>query len=148
VALGPDDAYVLVAETGSYRVRRYWLRGELAGKSDVFMDNLPGFPDNITWSSTRRAFWLAMATPRDSGLDRLGPYPILRKVVARLPSALQPKPKRHAWVVALDEKTAVTADLQYASDNSYSPIASVIEHDGWLYLGSFSHPGVARVMAP
>ncbi len=148
VALGPDDAYVLVTETGRYRVRRYWLRGELAGKSDVFMDNLPGFPDNITWSPTRRAFWLAMATPRDSGLDKLAPYPTLRKVVVRLPSALQPKPRRHAWVVALDEKAAVAADLQYASDSSYSPIASVIEHDGWLYLGSFSHPGVARIMAP
>jgi hypothetical protein len=89
-----------------------------------------------------------MVTPRDSGLDKLAPYPTLRTMVARLPSALQPKPKRHAWVVALDEKAAVTADLQDASDSSYSPIASVIEHDGWLYLGSFSHPGVARVKAP
>jgi len=73
VALGPNDAYVLVTETASYRVRRYWLRGELAGKSDVFMDNLPGFPDNITWSPTRRAFWLAMVTPRDSGRSTSSP---------------------------------------------------------------------------
>ena len=31
VAVGPDDAYVLVNETAAYRVMRYWLKGEKAG---------------------------------------------------------------------------------------------------------------------
>lgn len=28
VALGPDERYVLVNETGAYRISRYWLKGE------------------------------------------------------------------------------------------------------------------------
>jgi sugar lactone lactonase YvrE len=58
VAVGPDDAYVLVNETAAYRVMRYWLKGEKAGSSEVFIDNLPGMPDNISYNDQHRRFWL------------------------------------------------------------------------------------------
>lgn len=29
------------------RVHKYWLKGDSKGKSEIFLDNLPGFPDNI-----------------------------------------------------------------------------------------------------
>jgi sugar lactone lactonase YvrE len=148
VAFGPDEAYVVVTETASYRVQRVWLRGERAGQVDTFADNLPGFPDNITWSPTRRAFWVAIGSPRNRLLDKVAGRPWLRKVIARLPRALQPAPERHAWALALGEDGKVVADLQYVAKDSYSPVASVIEHDGWLYLGSFIRDGVARVKAP
>lgn len=148
VALAPDESYLLVTETSSYRVRRVWLRGDAAGKNDVFADNLPGFPDNITWSKDRHAFWVAIGSPRDPLLDRLASQPAARKLIARLPELLQPAPRRHAWVLALDEHGKAVADLQYVSPASYSPIASVIERDGWLYLGSFMREGIARVKAP
>jgi sugar lactone lactonase YvrE len=148
VALAPDESYLLVTETSSYRVRRVWLTGEKAGTNDVLVDNLPGFPDNITWSEERHAFWVALGSPRDASLDRLAGSPGLRKVVARLPAALQPAPQMHAWVLALDERGTVVADEQYASPRAYSPIASVIERDGWLYLGSFKLDGIARAKAP
>ena len=70
------------------------------------------------------------------------------QVIARLPKAFQPAPKPHAWVIAIDDKGTIVADEQYASPRAYSPIASVIEQDGWLYLGSFMLGGVARVKAP
>jgi sugar lactone lactonase YvrE len=148
VALAPDESYVVVAETASYRVRRVWLTGEKAGKDEILVDNLPGFPDNVTWSPERKAFWIALGSPRDPMLDRLGPHPGWRKVVARLPKAFQPSPKPHAWVIAIDEHGTIVADAQYASPRAYSPIASVIEQDGWLYLGSFMLDGLARVKAP
>jgi sugar lactone lactonase YvrE len=44
VAVSPDQSFVLINDTGTYSVRRYWLKGEKAGQSDVFIDNLPGFP--------------------------------------------------------------------------------------------------------
>src|SRR5688500_13388611 len=47
VAVSPDQSFVLVAETGKYRVRRVWLTGPKQGQADVFIDNLPGFPDGI-----------------------------------------------------------------------------------------------------
>jgi sugar lactone lactonase YvrE len=148
VALAPDGSYVLVAETMSYRIRRVYLRGPRAGQDDIFVDNLPGFPDNITWSASRRAFWIALAAPREPAIDALGPWPFVRKVLARLPEVLQPAAKRHAWALAVDEAGRSVADVQYASATSYSPLTSVVERDGFLYLGSFVRNGVGRVRAP
>jgi sugar lactone lactonase YvrE len=148
VALSPDESYVLVAETTSYRIRRIYLRGPNAGQDDIFLDNLPGFPDNITWSPARRAFWIALAAPREPAIDVLAPWPFARKVLARLPELLQPAPKRHGWALAVDEAGRTVADLQDVSPTSYSPLTSVIERDGFLYLGSFVHHGVGRVRAP
>jgi YD repeat-containing protein len=148
VALAPDESYVLVAETMSYRIRRVYLRGPKAGQDDIFVDNLPGFPDNITWSPTRRAFWIALPTPREPALDLLGPWPFVRKALLRLPELLQPKVRRHAWALAVDETGRIVADLQHASPTSYAPVTSVIERDRTLYLGSFIHSGVGRIRAP
>jgi hypothetical protein len=100
------------------------------------------------WSPARRAFWIALAAPREPAIDALGPWPFFRKALVRLPEWLQPAPKRHAWAIAVDETGRTVADVQDALPTSYSPLTSVIEHEGFLYLGSFVHPGVGRVSAP
>ncbi|HET6861723.1 MAG TPA: SMP-30/gluconolactonase/LRE family protein, partial [Pyrinomonadaceae bacterium] len=82
VAVSPDQNSVLVNETGMYRVLRFWLRGEKAGRSEVFIDNLPGFPDGIS-SNGNDKYWLSLVTPRDSFFDRILPHPFLRKMVMR-----------------------------------------------------------------
>ncbi|MBM4307200.1 MAG: SMP-30/gluconolactonase/LRE family protein, partial [Deltaproteobacteria bacterium] len=48
VAVSHDQTYVLISETGSYRVIRYWIAGPSEGKSEPLIENLPGFPDNIS----------------------------------------------------------------------------------------------------
>ncbi|HEY0386174.1 MAG TPA: SMP-30/gluconolactonase/LRE family protein, partial [Pyrinomonadaceae bacterium] len=70
VAVSPDQSFVLVVETGLYRVLRVWLTGERKGKSEIFIDNLPGFPDNIS-SNGNDKFWLALVTPRNPLLDKM-----------------------------------------------------------------------------
>src|ERR1044072_7469189 len=57
VAVSPDQTFVLVAETGMYRVRRVWLKEPKMGQNDVFIDNLAGFPDGIS-SNGKHRFWL------------------------------------------------------------------------------------------
>lgn len=42
-----------------FRCMRYWLKGELEGKLDVFIDNLPGAPDNINLAPDG-SFWIAL----------------------------------------------------------------------------------------
>src|ERR1700738_1573613 len=101
VAVSPDQSFVLINDTGAYRVRRLWLTGPKQGQSAIFIDNLPGFPDGIS-SNGRDTFWLALVNRRDATLDALLPHPFLRKVVMRLPSFLQPGIKRYAFVLALD----------------------------------------------
>ena len=47
VQLSKNEDFVIVAETCQSKVVRYYLKGEKKGQSDVFIDGLPGFPDNI-----------------------------------------------------------------------------------------------------
>src|SRR5207247_6223468 len=101
VAVSPDQSFVLVNETAKYRVHRVWLAGPKKGQSEIFIDNLPGFPDGIL-SNGRDKFWLALVTPRDSIFDRMLPHPFLRKLVMRMPAFMQPAPKRYSFVLGLD----------------------------------------------
>jgi len=145
VALGPDGAYVLVNETAEYRILRYWLKGEKAGTHDVFIDNLPGFPDNVTFNGRDR-FWVALYAPRNPQLDALLPGgPFMRHLTARLPTFLQPRPKLHAFVLGLDLDGKVVANLQYEGADAYAPITSVRESGPWLYFGSLTYPAIGRL---
>ncbi len=148
VALSGDGSYLLVNETGAYRITRYWLAGPKKGTSEVFLDNLPGLPDNVTFSRSRGIFWVALFSPRVKALDLLAPYPFLRQVVIRLPMWLQPQPARHAFVLGIDGQGRVAFNLQHDSPEAFAPVTSAREHGGWLWLGSLSREALGRVRAP
>jgi sugar lactone lactonase YvrE len=147
VALSPDQSFVLVVETGEYRVHRVWLNGAKRGQADIFVDNLPGFPDGIL-SNGRDKFWLALVTPRDAVLDKLLPHPFLRKIIARLPKLLQPAPQRYSFVLGLDMNGQVVGNLQDGSKECYAEIANVVEHNGTLYFGSIGESAIGRIPLP
>ena len=145
VAVSPDQTFVLVAETGMYRVRRVWLKEPKMGQDDVFIDNLPGFPDGIS-SNGRDKFWLALVTPRQALFDRMLPYPAMRKMVLRLPKFLQPAPQRYSFVVGLDSAGRVVENLQNGAPDCYAQIANVVERNGALYFGSIGENSVGRFL--
>jgi sugar lactone lactonase YvrE len=147
VAVSPDQSFVLVVETGAYRLHRLWLSGASRGQSEIFIDNLPGFPDGLS-SNHRDKFWLAIVTPRDATLDKLLPRPFLRKVVYRLPRFLQPAPRRYSFVLGLDSTGAVVENLQNGAPDCYAQIANVVEHNGSLYFGSIGESTVGRYRLP
>lgn len=146
VAVSPDQSFVLVCEMTKYRVRRYWLSGAKEGESEIFVDNLPGFPDGIS-SNGKDIFWLALVAPREPLLDALLPRPFLRKILVRAPQ-LQPTPKRYGFVLGLNMNGRVIHNLQEPSGNSYALITSVQEHEGMLYLGSLKEDALGRLPAP
>ncbi len=154
VAVSPDQSFVLVVETGKYRVHRVWLNKGTEGanspgrpNSEIFIDNLPGFPDGLS-SNGKDRFWLALVTPRDKLLDRLLPHPFLRKVVARLPKVLQPAPKRYSFVVGLDLNGRVVENLQDGSPECYAEIANAVERNGSLYFGTIGESAIGRYHLP
>ncbi|HUS23429.1 MAG TPA: SMP-30/gluconolactonase/LRE family protein [Candidatus Binatia bacterium] len=144
IAVGPDDAFFLVNETTTYRILRHWLKGEKAGQTEVFADNLPGFPDNISFNGRDR-FWCAIYSPRVADLDRFLPLPFVRKIVFRLPAAAQPRPAHFGMALGFNVDGQVVANLQGTGEGAYAPVTSVEEHDGWLYFGSLSAPSLARL---
>ncbi len=147
VAVSPDQSFVLVVETGAYRVHRLWLQGAKQGQTEIFIDNLPGFPDGIM-SNGKDEFWLALVTPRDAALDKLLPHPFLRKAIVRLPKFLQPAPKRYSFVLGLDTNGRVIDNLQNGAPDCYAEIANIVERNGLLYFGSIGESTVGRYRLP
>ena len=143
VAVSPDQTFVLVAETGMYRIRRVWIKEPKMGQNDVFIDNLPGFPDGIS-SNGRDRFWLALVTPRSAVLDRTLPHPFVRKILARLPKFLQPAPARYSFVLGLDQQGRVVENLQNGSPDCFAQIANAVERNNALYFGSIGEDTVGR----
>jgi sugar lactone lactonase YvrE len=147
VAVSPDQSFVVVVETGKYRLHRVWLNGPKHGQSEILIDNLPAFPDGIS-SNGKDRFWLALVAPRNKILDRVLPYPFLRKVIYRLPRFLQPAPQHYSFVIALDRNGQVVQNLQNGSSGCYAEIANVIEHNGSLYFGTIGESTVGRFRLP
>lgn len=143
VAVSPDQRFVLVVETGKYRVLKYWLAGPKKGQKEIFIENLPGFPDGISTGS--QVFWLAIASPRTSALDKTLPIPWMRKVIVRLPKFVQPAPQHYGLVLGLDASGKIVHNLQDPAKGSFSPITSVQEVDGFLYLGSLIGQRCAKI---
>ena len=147
VALAADESFVVVAETGAYRLTRLWLTGPDAGRNDVLVDNLPGFPDNISRGSDG-LIWIAMASPRNATLDMLSPRsPMLRKVLWALPQALLPKPADTVWVQAVDEHGRLVHDLQTTTPG-FTMVTGVREHAGAVWLGSLQSAAIATFTLP
>jgi sugar lactone lactonase YvrE len=144
VTLGPDDAFVLVNETGAYRISRYWLSGPNAGSHDLFIDNLPGLPDNLAFNGRDR-FWVALYAPRNALLDKTAAHPFARKMIARAMLVLPRPVEKRAFVLGLDLEGKVVTNLQDGSSDNYSPITTVREYGQWLYFGSLKAKNMARL---
>jgi len=132
VAVSEDGHYLLVAETGSYRILRHWLDGAQAGETDVVLDNLPAFPDNINNGRNGR-FWIGLVAPRSKALDVLSGRPYLRKVVQRLPAALRPTALPSSHVIAITGDGEVLINLQDPAAR-FPSLTGVFETRDRLYL--------------
>jgi sugar lactone lactonase YvrE len=147
VALAADESFVVVIETGAYRLTRLWLTGSRAGTVDRLVDNLPAFADNVSLGSDG-LFWIAMASPRKALVDWLAPkHPVLRKTVWALPEALQPGPADTAWVQAVTATGELVHDLQARVDG-FSMVTGVREHHGVVWLGSLHGQAIAAFDVP
>lgn len=134
VAADPEGQFILVNETGTYRVIKFWLTDERFGEQEVLIDNLPGFPDNIVRGDDGR-FWVGLASTRSPILDALSDKPFLRKMVQRLPSSLRPKANHYGHVFAINEHGKVLASLQDPS-GQYPVTTGALEFNGQLYISS------------
>lgn len=146
IALSDDQSFVLVNETGMYRVTRYWLTGPKKEQHDTFIANLPGFPDGIS-SGDDSIFWLTLISPRKPTLDDIMDKPFWRKVLVRLPQFLQPKPKRYGFILGLDQNGKVIYNLQDPK-GGFAQISSVQQFGNQLYLGSLAEEAIGVLSIP
>lgn len=140
VALDANEESIFIAETGAYRVHRHWLSGELKGRTQIFLDNLAGFPDNLTFSNG--ILWVSLPSPRQALVDLILPRPMLLRAVNALPDVLKPKPVRHGIILGYNEDGDLVHNLQDRSGR-VAITTSARVHDGRLFIGSYMEPHIA-----
>lgn len=140
-----DGSALVFAETQGRRLSKYWLTGPDAGNVTPLAVNLPAMPDNLSTGADGR-IWCAMVTPANPLADRLaaGP-PLLRKLVWRLPSRVQPKPEAVVWVVAFDPDTGAAVAGMRTTHPDFSMVTGVAEAGGRLWMGSIGSPNLGWI---
>jgi sugar lactone lactonase YvrE len=150
VAVAQDGSFVLVAEFLAFRIQRYWISGPHAGSHEVFIDNLPGYPDNIT-RTPDGTFLVGLSLARIPGLDKARPKPWMVKLIHRLPPSMTPKPQYPGYLLELTPEGGIRRFVAAEQPNSVQQITSgtVLPPSGSgpaeIVVGSLLVPSVRRV---
>jgi len=143
VALGPDDDFVLVAETLAARITRLWLKGPRAGSTDIFIEAMPGYPDNLSFDGDG-IFWIALPSPRQDAVEGMADKPWLRAVLMRLPASLREiRLPPLGWVVGADVDGQIRHSLRDESGRCFA-VTSVNRLGRVLLMGSIGMQHVCR----
>ncbi|WP_338520265.1 SMP-30/gluconolactonase/LRE family protein [Alteromonas gracilis] len=145
VAVSHDGRFLLVNETGKYRILRCHLQGEAKGSCEEFVANLPGFPDNV--SATKDGFLVGLASPRSHAADVLAPYPFVRGMIQRLPSFMRPSAKDYGHLMKLDTAGRVIENYQDPS-GEFSFVTGAIEVEDGYYVSSLTATHVGFLPFP
>jgi sugar lactone lactonase YvrE len=143
VVVSKDETFLLMVETTKYRVLKYWIKGENAGKTEVFVDNLPGFPNGISIRDDG-SFWLGFTTKRNDALDKIHSKPAMKKFVYALPNWLQPKQDKFGMVMNISEKGVVLDTLFDTTGIQMPEAGAVKEQSGFLYIGGDNIPYIGK----
>jgi len=147
VALASGEEFVLVGETYRYRVLRHWLKGPRAGTTDVFAENIAGFPDNIG-RSPRGTVWIGLFTVSNPLMDALHPRRWAKGLLSKLPRFAWPRPAPYGLVLEMDEGGRVLRTLHDPGGERVRQITTAREHEGRLYLGNLDERWIGRVTLP
>jgi len=165
IAFTADGKHMLLSETGTYRILKVDLaklslvrtasghngvptlaQAMQQGAATVLLDNLPGYPDNLTRGEGGR-IWVGLTKPRSPVIDAADKYPVLRSITLRLPRALWPVPQAYGHLIAFDDEGKVLADLQ-DPQGGYPETTAATEADGKLFVQSLHAHSVGWMPYP
>ncbi|MCI4667553.1 MAG: SMP-30/gluconolactonase/LRE family protein [Bacteroidia bacterium] len=134
VVLSENEDFLLMTETSKYQIIRYWLKGPQKGQTEVFMQNLPGFPNGIS-RRKNGSFWLGFSTKRNDALDKIHSKVWLKKLTYALPEVLQPKQEKYGMILNISEEGEILSAYFDPTGESVPEAGSVKEFEGILYIG-------------
>lgn len=143
LALAKDESYLLLSETTKYRVLKIWLEESKRGDREIFMENLPGFPNNLTRRDNGN-FWIGFTTKRNDQLDKIHTKRGMKKLVFGLPRFVQPKAEKFGMVLEVSEKGQILNALFDTNGQIVSEAGAIEEVDNRLYLGGDVVSAVAK----
>ncbi|XP_024082385.1 adipocyte plasma membrane-associated protein-like isoform X2 [Cimex lectularius] len=172
VLLSDDESYVIAAETFKSRLIKYYIKGPQKGTSDVFIDDLPGFPDNLKRDANGNCV-VSLILPTNLFYEYIVEIPLLRKFIARTLALKQMLVKtvsniyQHVlldklahWighfemlritsaprmtVIVLNKNGDIIESL-HATDGKVAYLSSLVQFNGFYYLGSPYNSYLGRV---
>ncbi|KAG7975290.1 hypothetical protein I3843_06G091100 [Carya illinoinensis] len=126
VALSKDNSFLLLAETGTYRILRFWLKNHT---SQVF-SQLERCPDNIKRNS-RGKFWVGLNSGRD--IEGFMGYTVSVKTSSSLWA-------KDPVAAEMDEEGKLLHLLDGKGGKALESVSEVEEHKGILWMGSVVKP--------
>ena len=145
VCLTHDGRHLLVASTWACSILIFDL-GNMSAGPRIFLQGLPGYPDNINRASDG-GYWIARAGTRNPVFDQAMKYPGLRR---RMTKRVPPT----NWlfgnlniggVLKIDGAGRIVDALWDAPDGPLYMITSMREHQGALYLGGVTNNKIGRL---
>ncbi|HEY4221293.1 MAG TPA: SMP-30/gluconolactonase/LRE family protein [Myxococcota bacterium] len=144
LALAPDESFALVAETARYRITKVMLTGDKRNIPETFIDNLPGFPDDISLSP-RGTYWVALYSVRKPMLDAVHPLPFVKDCLAGLPDFLRPRPIAYGLVFEMDAAGHAIRSFHDPDASHFRDVTSAVESGGVVYLGTLTGTSIGRL---
>ncbi|XP_071511647.1 adipocyte plasma membrane-associated protein-like [Diadema antillarum] len=150
IQISPNKDFLLIAETTRYRILKYFLTGPKTGSTEVFIDNLPGMPDNIR-PSRSGGYWvgLAFASSRQGliTMDLLAPLPWLRNIIVKFidPTAVAPYMPQYGLIIELNQEGEIVQSLHDPTGNVVQSVSEVLDTGSALYLGSYHAPHLLKL---
>ncbi|XP_060169968.1 protein STRICTOSIDINE SYNTHASE-LIKE 3-like [Lycium barbarum] len=140
ISLSKDGSFFIFCEGSKGRLRKYWLRGEKAGTSEVIAI-LPGYPDNVR-ANTRNEFWVAIHCRRTIYSYINAIYPQLRQFLLKLPVSAKLQylmhigGRLHAVVAKYSPEGKLLQILEDRQGKVVRAVSEVEEREGKLWMGS------------
>ncbi|GER53077.1 calcium-dependent phosphotriesterase superfamily protein [Striga asiatica] len=140
LSMSKDGSFFVFTEGAIGRLRKYWLKGEKAGTTEV-MAILPGHPDNVR-TNEKGEFWVAIHCRRTIYSHFLGLYTKVRKFWLKLPIPakyhylMQIGGHMHAAVVKYSSEGEILQILEDRKGKVVRAVSEVEEREGKLWMGS------------
>lgn len=149
ICMAADGESFFFAETWGCRINRHWFAGPKAGRSEVVLPDLPGYPDNINRASDGN-FWCALVGMRSPAFDLAMRMPSFRRRMAQrvAPDEWMYPNMNTGCVIKFSPDGRVLESLWDLGGENHPMLTSMREHKGWLYLGGIHNNRIGRYRIP
>ncbi|XP_028796652.1 protein STRICTOSIDINE SYNTHASE-LIKE 4-like [Neltuma alba] len=146
VALSKDEDYLLVCETWKHSCLRHWLKGEKKGKTETFIENLPGGPDNIHLAPDG-SFWVALIQATSEEMGFVHSSKVLKHLVASFPKLgnVISGTNKKGMVANVGSDGKIIRIFDDSEGKVMTFVTSALEFEDHLYLGSLNSNFIGKL---
>ncbi|XP_024013489.1 protein STRICTOSIDINE SYNTHASE-LIKE 6 isoform X1 [Eutrema salsugineum] len=139
VSMSPDQTHFVFCETPVRRCSKYYINEE---RVELFIQDLPGYPDNIRYDGDGH-YWIAMPSAATTLWKVSMQYPFVRKLTGMAAKyGFEPMFMENAGVLQVD---LYGKPIALYHDHKISHITSGVKIGKYLYCGTLLHSHIIRL---